>query len=312
MLQGNKSIKIILLSSAFSLIIISIIVFGVTKTIDTPPHKRLKTYDQFSAKNVLIKSFNDGKLIFVSKAKKIIHRDRTTELFRYHNLKELYFLDLTLEFFLGESNFLLKKSVPNMVEDRLTKNIVGIFLKKDNNVQIIGNSNINNIIYIIEKPDYKIITRAVTDNFLIIVHFTNNSSVKISSDNAVINFESHNIEFKKNFSIIDTRNKKITAPEAIWIYNSNHLFFPKGYILFPFKHRKKASFFIDKYGRLKKLANPLTAPLKKDKIDEMEEIIEAKFIAPYLNAIYTSLLTKGKIDFSIFKKNKQLLLKHGS
>jgi len=288
-MQKNKSIKIILLFLVFTLLITWVIVFKLAEKNDTKSHKMRKIYDQFSAKNVLIKSFNGKRLFSIAKADSIIRRDRTARFYRYHNLKELYFSNLTLEFFPDKSNLFSEKSIPKMVKTIMRDNIGGMFIREDD-INIMDGSEIENYF---KKPDYKLMTRAIIDNFTIILHIENDKFIKVSSGNAVINFESKNIEFKKNFSIIDTRNKKITAPEAIWIYNSNHLFFPKGYISFPFKYREKASFFIDKYGRLKKLANPSTTPLKKDKIDEIEKIIEAKFIMPYLNALYSSLLTKS-------------------
>jgi hypothetical protein len=297
MMQNNKSIKIILLFLVFTLLITWVIVFKLAEKNDTKSHKMRKIYDQFSAKNVLIKSFNGGRLFSIAKADRIIHRDRTTRFYRYHNLKELYFPSLVMEFFLDESNFLSDRSIPHMVKTAMTQDIGSMFIEKDT-AQIVNNSDINSMLH---KPDYRLITRAVIDNFSIILYFPNNSSVKVSSGNAVINFESKNIEFKKNFSIIDTQNKKIAAPEAVWIYNSNHLFFPKGYILFPFRKNHMACFFLDNSGRLKKSKNSLKQKIKKDTIDEAEEQL-AELIAPYLNVLYTSLLTKGKIDSTIFKE----------
>jgi hypothetical protein len=191
----------------------------------------------------------------------------------------------------------------------LKEKVVNIFLKNDDNLRVEDDPYLN-IINTVAKPDYEIITRIIIDNLFIKLHDKNKSPVEISSDSAVINVDLRNIEFKGNFSIVDANNKKIIAHEAVWTYKSNLIYFPRGCTLHSLRYRQQASFFIDASGNLKQTRNPVNEKFRKDRIEEMEKILVTKYIAPYFNSFYVSLLTNGKLDSSIFKKRKDIAVEN--
>ena len=286
------------------------------------------TFDQFLAEDVFIDFWKGEQLSCVISAEQIVHRDRMSKLFRYHNLKEIYFSNFKFEYYENEKEFKSGKSLNCIIGTVLVQDIIDIFFSNNCNFQMAQSfqrnkpsrkklrqlftknekkdSSLNGPEVIFnhhtENSNYKVLTNIRIDNLLIEIHRNIGSCLRILSDHASVSLLSRNITLSGNVSITDTKNKTITAPEATWVYETNDIIFPQGYVLYPFKEQKQAIFSMNSSGELTKSTNGQKNVNTKDILVEMEKMLENQLIAPVLNAFYLSILTEGKVDFSTLKR----------
>ena len=187
--------KIFCFSIAFFLILLAVLVFGLITRKAVPPSHEKKSdsvYDQFLAEDVFIDLWRGERLFCSITAEQILHRDRTSRLFRYHNLKEIYFSNLRFEYHQDEKDLQSGKSIPDIIGNIIIKDVIDSFVQGEGYSQATQKFSTNNTV---SKPNYKILTKIQIDHLLISIHRDNGSSVKIFSDHASVYLQSRNIEF---------------------------------------------------------------------------------------------------------------------
>ena len=243
-------------------------------------------FDRFRfLKGVSLVSFDGNHERLSMKADKVIHRNRISSFLpvTFYNLKEIYTSNLRIDSYPGEQLLQGKPNLLNLlfkhISDGLSPMMRFPSLSKD---------DLNNL-----NAESDILTRAVIERLFLTVNLRKEAKVTISSDMALINLRG--VTFQGHFSLISSDGKNLTAPMAIWLKNSEGIYFPDGYLLRANRINQrgtKAIFIIDRNGKLlKSNRQPLQNISGLDWIDEAE----VTFQNILLKAIIRHIPSLGRI-----------------
>ena len=222
-------------------------------------------FDRFRFRAVsLVNRDGNNQKRFSAKAGTIVHRNRTARFFSYANLKELYISDLQLEFYprtqVAEGRAGLLTSSFAEISD-LSRSLAGVPATfSEDALENLG-------------PQMELLTRAVIEQLVVTLNPREGVQVIFSADRALINWRG--VTFQGSFSLTASDGTCLTAPQAIWLKDTEKIYVPDGYVL----QTKEvdttgtaAAFILESDGKLTKSSEQFPAGISSaDWLDGMEE-----------------------------------------
>ncbi len=209
-----------------------------------------KDYDDFSVENVSLVRKRNGDVLFSLVANRICHRKRSSKLFVYQNVKEIFISGARMEMYLN--NNISPKTSDNY--SRLVDNIKNISLSfgkpavsiKDYLNNRVADSNLD------------ILSRIVFEDIHINIYLPENKRISIKSTNATVNADTENIVFSGDVSIVDSSERKFCSSKAVWSKKYRGIYFPEGYIVKKREHKNKAFYVMNQEGEFLKALSAVT------------------------------------------------------
>ena len=238
-------------------------------------------FDHFRVIGVsLVRRDSDQRKLFSVEAERIIHRNRRARFFLYYNLKEIYISGLKIGFYPRQQPAQEKSQVLNASFE----NIGGRLLSTLGFPSLSENHSEH------QETNAAILTRVVIEKLSMTINYQEGSRVFLSSEMAFINLRG--ATFEEYFSLTSTDGKNLSAPTAIWLKDSESIYFPNGYSLQSngiSQEGTEAVFTLDRDGRLSQSDGQLPEQTSGlDQLDEAELVVENFFLReamPYLSSL---------------------------
>jgi len=208
-----------------------------------------KNYDEFYMTNVSMTKKNNDITLFSLAAGKIIHRKRSSKLFTYQNIKEIFVSSADMDIYLynqPSSKLFDRNSI-------IFDNIKSLFTS-------FGKSSITseeNLYKRVSDSDLNIMSRVVFENITMRVHLSKDKKISITSMYAIMSAGMENIIFSGDVKIINSENREIHSSKAVLLKKYNGFYFPYGYFLAGRQYKRKTLYTINQQREfLKSLSTP--------------------------------------------------------
>jgi hypothetical protein len=252
-------------------------------------------FDHFRLTGVsLVRRDDAQRKLFSVEAEKIIHRNRRARFFLYYNLKEIYISNLKVGFYPRqqpdrEKSRLLSRSFEDISDQLLST--LGFPALSENHSGEVSEKQAE----VLETPGFPslpenhskrqeteadILTRVVIEKLSLMINCQEGRQVLLSSEMAFINLRG--ATFEEYFSLTSTDGKNLSAPTAIWLKDSESIYFPHGYSL-QFngisQEGTEAVFTLDGDGRLSQSDEQFPEQTSGlDSLDEAELVVDNFFL----------------------------------
>ncbi len=205
-----------------------------------------KYYDNFWAENISIVKRVDNDKFFTLSVNKLVHRKRTTRLFVYQNLKELYVSGVQVN------------TYPAKVSARGYKRAAIALPVEDigSSFTSFGKPPTQLEEYLAGDADFNLdlLSRLILENFSLTMHLPGNKKIFLSARVARINTDLENIVLEGPVRFIAADGSELYASLAVWSKKFNGIYLPSGYTFQNEQRKKKAFYGINPDGEFEEAA----------------------------------------------------------
>ncbi len=184
--------------------------------------EKLDSFDDFDADKITLVKKENGQAVLRLSADKIVRRRRSSKLFFYHNLKELYLSGVRID--------VLSSADASADPDKkihLPLAFIGSCLASMGGKPLMSLTD-----YVAGKADIhsKVLSRLIFEGMSLNLYLSRDKQISFNALRASINADFSNIVFEGSVRIIDSDNGEIRASSAVWSNKYGGIYFPEGYV----------------------------------------------------------------------------------
>lgn len=237
----KKVIRVLVFLIIFlSLIFYFIFLNNPSFNLQTQITENKENLNKYFAENVSINKKIGNKTSISIHAGSITYRKRTSELFDYQNLKEIYIENAEIDIY---------NNSPGNKSNRDLALINRLFDSMDTfcSYQSLIKNNRKN-----HKADIEteLLSRILFDNINFKIHYPAQKSIFFHASNAEINYNVDNIVLNGNVIIKDNKNNEYYAKTAVFSEKYNGFYFPQGFVHKQYKTNNKNFYALNNSGEI--------------------------------------------------------------